>query len=621
MWNQIECDPSWENDPINGGEYTAQINPTCDPKTVNQHVDFCQGAGEYFVGKDEVTRMNDAGWSTPANEYTYHGVKSSSSYYGVTLSMVINDCTTNQDCISACKSDSLDHPGACDKMTCNSGRCNAGTYFAPEWCIQCPSGTVSPLDEHRLSCDICGPGRYASYNDPDGLEDQEECLDCPAGWYSDNSKNANCKPCAMGKFQELEMETTCEQCPAGFYQDTATDGADECKSCFAGTYSGQEAGFCIVCKQGEYQDKEEATDCLLCPPRFYLTHAGTVPWTKVTGLAGVDVSDRLEHDDEDDCDFCDPSKGMRTDRPYFIPGDPPSGHESGSTDCTSCPPGTYIDVSKPVPECEACKTCDPGWTMMENHVGIQRSRCREASPGVCHECPQGFFKSESGNWWTPCEFCPGGTQPNKEQTDSNGVVTASARTECEYCDYGPHEYAANAVRHYKPHPLHDYGFNDWLDQRDAALMPNDGWTMSCANPDGMCYTWDNIPPMNMTSELNFPIACDQPCYSHAESGQLCADFTCPDRSFPNENRTACLAIKTVTIVDAGASDPQNPRQGALKDTKRGVPVRCHFDFSLLSLFLFLFLFHFRFLLSFLVLFFSSSVPPPPSPLLPPVQFF
>ena len=527
VWTVIECDSSWHKDPANNGVYTAIITPRCDPKVVDPQYNFCRDAGKVFLGGDEIIKMKQAGKSTPVDMYTYHGDK---------------DVSTN----------------------------NGVTYNPLDFCKQCPSGQVTPRDSHDLSCTSCGLGQYASYNDESGLGLvlQEECLMCPAGWYGDGEANPSCKPCEVGRYQESGAESSCQACPDGYYQDSGTKGAAECKSCRAGTFSGEEAETCTVCQEGSYQDRDESDDCILCPAKHFIENPGKTPWTDAMIGDPVLDSDRNLHNEETDCVFCDPKKGQRTNRPFFIVGPPSSGHERGSSDCTSCAAGKFLDETLRPPDCSECAICPIGWTMMFNDNGEQKSACRENQRGECIQCPMGYIKPVTGEWWTPCEFCPAGTQPNEPENPNEIEEGVEVRTDCFYCDYGPSEYVKGAIRHYKPKPWHDYGYNQWLKQREAPVKRNDGWSKSCQNEDGTCFTFESSDYTNMTSLKVSPLSCEKSCYSHPESNQLCKDFTCPDRSFPNAARSACTAINMVQIKNASPSDPQNPDSGIYKNTKR-----------------------------------------------------
>jgi len=63
-------------------------------------------------------------------------------------------------------------------------------------CTDCGSGehTIETGSESRASCLTCGPGYHSETG---------SCVICPLGHYSTNDKNAECKICEIGKFNNM----------------------------------------------------------------------------------------------------------------------------------------------------------------------------------------------------------------------------------------------------------------------------------------------------------------------------------------------------------------------------------------------------------------------------------
>jgi Tyrosine-protein kinase ephrin type A/B receptor-like/Secretion system C-terminal sorting domain len=132
-----------------------------------------------------------------------------------------------------------------------------------------------------------------------------QCLDCPAGTYSDISGSSNCNDCPTGTYNPNIAANTagaCINCPAGTYNDVG--GASTCINCLAGTFnpntgsnlssacancpvgqfSALGAANCNDCPIGTYNPNIGAEVCTDCPTNF------TTPSTGSTSVNDCSIS-------------------------------------------------------------------------------------------------------------------------------------------------------------------------------------------------------------------------------------------------------------------------------------------------------------------------------------------
>jgi len=199
------------------------------------------------------------------------------------------------------------------------------------------------------------------------------CDICHPGYKADAGY---CVKCSAGYYQDLEKEESCKQCDPGTVQPN--DGQASCNDCLAGTVqplSGK--AICDDCLEGQYQNEQGKTACLPCPIGKF-----------------------------------NPSKAQATCTDC-IAGE--YQNEEGKLSCIPCPLGTY----SPTTGYSQCILCEPG--KYQDQTG--KSSCKECSPGYyqlqsgttgCVKCPIGTYSDTNGA--SECKVCNPGWYPNTVQS-------------------------------------------------------------------------------------------------------------------------------------------------------------------------------------------------------------
>lgn len=154
--------------------------------------------------------------------------------------------------------------GSVSKSDC---LCVAGwerNFGVGDFCVQCEQGKykTSTSDEPCKSCH----DDYKSYtfNQNPGSTQASECK-CNAGYTLDH--DANCVPCAVGKFKAEISDEACSFCPDGkFHENDGQTTIDSCELCEAGFFSNAQtlsnhSLLCSQCPAGTY-----STASRICAP-------------------------------------------------------------------------------------------------------------------------------------------------------------------------------------------------------------------------------------------------------------------------------------------------------------------------------------------------------------------
>ena len=86
----------------------------------------------------------------------------------------------------------------------------------------------------------CEPGFYIN---------DDSCVPCPGGYYSDEEDSEKCYPCLAGTYSKT-ASSSCKKCPPGSF---SPKNSNICLPCPAGTHmkkEGKEA--CIPCLAGKF---------------------------------------------------------------------------------------------------------------------------------------------------------------------------------------------------------------------------------------------------------------------------------------------------------------------------------------------------------------------------------
>ena len=222
----------------------------------------------------------------------------------VTEEAPMNEVT---DCLCFPAHDSFDASTGCQ-------HCSGGTDWKANYsfkigynnqdCQLCEAGKY--FEGHNLACDTCvlndadNATRHhtgivlnafdqalswgTSFEDCDcslgSTRVADECYNCLAGFYRNDSSLRACQPCGMDEYQDETGQTGCKACPANSYAETTqntdithclceagyewNEDTQKCDECTAGTQKGRGSGMCQTCPENTYSPARSSV-CLDCP--------------------------------------------------------------------------------------------------------------------------------------------------------------------------------------------------------------------------------------------------------------------------------------------------------------------------------------------------------------------
>ncbi len=288
--------------------------------------------------------------------------------------------------------------GLADDGSNNSvaGSCDAGysgtavTDGNGTGCTACPQGkfkTASGDGDENSVCTACTGGKYTSGTATTGADEAAACTTCAAGY-----GGASCTGCTLNTYSSATTDKSeCLACDtkATTTCGLASDGSDNsvAGSCDAGYYGlahtdGTVGTGCTACPQGKFKtasgDGDENSVCTACTGGKY---------TSGTATTGADEAAA--------CTTC------------------AAGY--GGASCTGCTLNTYSSATADKSECLACDTkatttCGLASDGSDNSVagscdaGYYGLAHTDGTVGTgCTACPQGKFKTASGN--VDCTAC------------------------------------------------------------------------------------------------------------------------------------------------------------------------------------------------------------------------
>ena len=336
-----------------------------------------------------------------------------------------------------------------EQFPCPAGHyCGEGSEFA----IPCPLGTFSEtrLNQDSSSCEDCSPGMYCNE-----LGITEPSGNCSEGYFCPGNSSSQVSPtptnnacprghfcpegsslprlCYAGTYQPLEQQPECLMCPAGLYCDPG-DGVQAVivpQECPEGYYCPPGTGSVFEpCPAGTFSNKsnlQSEEDCTECWPGLYcegtaLTEpsgpcfagyfctggaSSSTPSNFTLTISGNDSS--MVWNGNGECPigyFC--QEESRVPMPCPVGTFSQSRGVINVSGCEPCPRGRYCDFTGPVmvseaPPCAAGFVCTGG--------------SPNPTPGI-HSihgfpCPPGFFCKEGTLFEEPCP--PGEYQPDMAQ--------------------------------------------------------------------------------------------------------------------------------------------------------------------------------------------------------------
>jgi hypothetical protein len=433
--------------------------------------------------------------------------------------------------------------GATFSLTCAS--CLAGSYSltGASVCTRCASGKYATgvLSSMAASCISCEAGMFSATV---GATVSSTCTSCLVGSYSLTGASI-CTLCVLGKYSVTRNASSvfyCTSCAAGSY--STKTGATTCILCAAGKYStvigSSSSSTCVSCVSPNYCADGSTTQgscpagfyCnnssskITCPPGFYCPINSTSAKPCPAGSNGINAG--LFY--ATDCIVCPPGT-------Y-------SSH-AGVSQCTRCESGKYIDTSNKTSclQCNVNPVCNPSEYLLN---------CSSTSIAQCSKCDdedKPLFSSwiwpDPGSFEFSCMWgCDVGffrttenvCQPCKTQSfcDNNQYITTCNSTVdgvCLNCPNNP------------PNSYYDV-VSELVDVNDCSWKCNNGFIK---NSDAL--TCVGCTPG--TYAVDSPDACS-PCsegkYAPAEAASVCSDCTVNTYT-PTFGASSCLQCPICT--DAG----------------------------------------------------------------------
>jgi len=372
----------------------------CDLGSISRNASHC-GAG-YYCETGTTERV-------PCPEGTYGPAE----YPNLGLEAECLLCTAGKRCPETGLTEAEEECPAgyyCETGTSsNEQTCQEG-HYCPEgaWKQEpCPAGTFQENDGMD-ECADCQAGYYCV----EGTAQLGDLIKCPAGyWCEEGTRTVDQNPCPSGTYLDATggtSEEDCRDCPGGFYcPSPGQDGYPD--ACVAGFYcgkrqhSGEPARSCIEDETGDavcsgpcepgYYCPEGSDKPIQCPEGFYCPDGGA---TDVT--AGCSAG-------------------------YFCNGTSPESNPDNEEYGGVCPAGYYCPAKTVIPV-----PCEPGTyndDVMQNCPGGRY--CPNAGttdPDVeGFECPEEYYcpVGSSDSNAHPCGagyYCPAGSE--EEQACTQG---------------------------------------------------------------------------------------------------------------------------------------------------------------------------------------------------------
>ncbi len=180
-----------------------------------------------------------------------------------------------------------DNPADC--LPCTAGKYRGINDDVVDGCKICQPGKFSPRASNN--CTLCDAGKYSTgtealdfinckecpggkFRNSRGGSSLADCVDCPMGKYSDAGSSI-CKPCAIGKYNNIPSAENCKKCEAGKF--TSTPSTINCGECPDFSTESNEGNECL-CDPGSYEiiekddgkgdgkdNEKKIKKCLGCP--------------------------------------------------------------------------------------------------------------------------------------------------------------------------------------------------------------------------------------------------------------------------------------------------------------------------------------------------------------------
>ena len=335
-----------------------------------------------------------------------------SSNLGISTDTGCTECTAGYMCFGT------DGAGAAatERVPCPPGSFSGSRASS---CAPCPSGSSCP-NHATATPAACTDGQLCA----EGTSDPPAC---PAGMYCVGGVAVECPAGTFVATEGSSAETDCLPCPAGVYCTSGADSSAGSGPCGLGAYcpEGSSTEFEVPCSPGTFRNViggSTAASCAECPAGFFCVTGQQTP-----SMCG------LGH-------YCPAGTSTPMECPSGTIGEGVSLMDS--SECTSCPSGSYCAVSG---LSAPTGFCDPGFfcvggssTPTPLTVGDDGGRACAAGHfcagnGLEVPCPTGRFRSSVGGVnLESCELCTGGWA-----CETTGLTAPSSMCESGYvCPIG-----------------------------------------------------------------------------------------------------------------------------------------------------------------------------------------
>jgi hypothetical protein len=299
-------------------------------------------------------------------------------------------------------------------------------------CSSCPSGSMSGPETPSVEDCLCNVGYVQSqpgspcydprsdcppgtYQAGTSEHDVDTCLDCDPGKFSDvwgATSNATCLSCSLGTFSDRRGASSCSECPLG--ANGPRSGLTACLDCTSGYFSNDTGSHaCMACEAGSYGSMTAASTCFSCYAGTFSASVGANTSNVCTACPAGTASPKQGQSELAGCVRCPPDTYA----------------DAGATLCSVCPPHA---ISPSGSTSRSDCVCEIG------HTGPDGGPCLHCLGGTvkavngtsnCVSCPSGTYSEQSAAS-TACYGCPFGSDSPLE---SNGIVACK----CNHGYFGP----------------------------------------------------------------------------------------------------------------------------------------------------------------------------------------
>lgn len=281
----------------------------------------------------------------------------------------------------------------------------------------------------------CSAGQYLN---------EDMCVDCVPGTYSDKAGSKACKACPAGYYSNKDGATSCTQCSAGgngtCTECDAITGKCTKANCDNGFYSYSENINTYYCGQGSScGGYSTAVVCKGCPPGTYGANCNACPAGTYSDAYGLTQCKKCVTD-KGTCTECDAETGECTkascNKGYSAYSLNASPYSCGNKTCYHCSAGYACDSYLT----GSCRICSAGTYNVDGYCSAcpNGSYSETAGATSCIKCKAGYYSTTDHKTCRQCsgqtystegsaecsDNCPKNYYKNKDKTDPDASIHA-----------------------------------------------------------------------------------------------------------------------------------------------------------------------------------------------------